>query len=174
MLKKLVILIVLILLPTISFAEDKQKAAGTGPNPFSDCGIGAALFNNNSLQVEPLAVTSNIVWDFGTTGSTSATASPETCTGPRLKTAQLILETLPGLEKDIALGQGEHLTALHETIGCDITRQGEINSDLRASYASIVNEKSYETKSAVQRSSDLYDSVKVVTSSLEGSCKVAL
>lgn len=172
--KKLIICAVLILLPTISMAEDRQRKPGTGPNPFSDCGIGAALFNNQSVQIAPLAVTSNVIWDLGSTGSTSATASPETCTGPQIKTAQLILETLPGLEKDIALGRGKHLSALHETIGCDITRQGEINSSLRVSYVGVVSDKSYEKNSALQRASAMYDSVKAVTSSLKGSCEAAL
>lgn len=154
--------------------KPRHKAPGSGPNPFSDCGIGAALFNNRHIQAWPLAITLNVFWDVGITGSTSAISSPETCTGPQVETAQLILETLPGLEKDIALGRGKHLSALHETLGCDIDRQGEINSSLRVSYADVVNDKSYERNSDIQRSSDLYDSVKEVTSFLKGSCKVAL
>ena len=170
-------------------AEDAEKKARSGalreprrvihaanvpPNVFTECGIGALFFNNEYWNLWPLASTGNIVWDFGLTGTTSATASPQTCTGVKVETAQLILETLPGLEKDIALGRGKHLSALHKTLGCDIDRQGEINSSLRVSYADVVNDKSYETKSYLQRSSDFYDAVKAVTSSFNGSCKVAL
>jgi len=140
------------------------------PNAFTECGIGAIIFNNTLWNLWPLAITGNIIWDFGLTGSTSSSASPETCTGVKLETAKLILETLPGLEKDIALGRGKHLSALHETIGCDVTDQDEINSSLRVSYADVVNDKSYAKNSDLQRSSDLYDTVRAVTSSFNGSC----
>ncbi len=48
-----------------------NKAPGSGPNPFSDCGIGAALFKDTKWA----AVSSNVIWDIGTTAVTSATAS---------------------------------------------------------------------------------------------------
>jgi len=166
-------------------AEDAEKKARSGalrgprrvihasnvpPNVYTECGIGALFFNNKYWNLWPLASTGNIVWDLGLTGTSSATASPQTCTGVKVETAKLILETLPGLEKDIALGRGKHLTALHETMGCDITRQEEINSSLRVSYANVVNDESYEKNSDLQRSSDLYDTVRAVTSSFNGSC----
>ena len=60
----------------LSMAQADVKAKpGSGPNPFSDCGIGAALFPDTSWA----AVTSNITWDIGTTALTSATMSPGTC-----------------------------------------------------------------------------------------------
>ena len=58
-----------ILLSSNVIAESK-------PSPYPDCGIGAALFENNTG-----ATISNVIWDLGTTALTSATASPETCEG---------------------------------------------------------------------------------------------
>ena len=46
-------------------------------NPYTDCGIGAALFPNTNWA----AVTSNATWDAGTTAVISATASEDTCSG---------------------------------------------------------------------------------------------
>ena len=157
-------------------ADDPRRKLPRGhrPNAFTECGLGAIIFNNKYWNLWPLALTGNIIWDLGTTGSTSSSSSPETCTGVKLETAKLILETLPGLEKDIALGRGKHLTALHETMGCDITHQNEINSRLRISYTNVVNDEGYKTKSDIDRASDLYDTVKAVTSSQDSSCKVAL
>ena len=70
----------------VSMANDQ---AGSGPNPFTDCGIGAALFPDTHWA----AVTSNVIWDVGTTALTSATASPETCSGAKVEAAMFINET---------------------------------------------------------------------------------
>ena len=46
------------------------KAPGSGPNPYTDCGIGAALFPNTHWA----AATSNVIFDLGITAITSATS----------------------------------------------------------------------------------------------------
>jgi hypothetical protein len=60
--KKLLFLLSLcaVNLPNIALAGGPT---GSGPNPYSDCGIGAALFKDT----EWAAVTSNVTWDLGTT-----------------------------------------------------------------------------------------------------------
>ncbi len=152
-------------------ASFAKGTPGTSPNPYSDCGIGAALFPKSNIG----AVISNVIWDLGLTAITSAVSSPETCNGERIKTAKLILQTLPELEQDVALGNGQYLAALNETIGCNSIAQNEVNSRLRASYASVVSDDTYSQKNQVQRASDMYNTVRSVTSSMEsGSCKVAL
>ncbi|WP_462150776.1 DUF3015 family protein [Pseudoalteromonas xiamenensis] len=107
-------------------AEDKK--VGTGPNPFSDCGIGAALFQNNKV----LAVTSNIIWDIGTTAVTSATASPETCNGKTVTAAKFILESYDNLSEEAARGEGEHLVALLNIMEVNSTRHMEVISGIRS------------------------------------------
>ena len=47
---------------------DDFKAVGSGPNPFSDYGIGAALFPTSDVG----ATVSNVNWDVGTTAVASA------------------------------------------------------------------------------------------------------
>ena len=44
---------------TVTVAE-ANKTAGSGPNPYTDCGIGAALFSDTHWA----AVTSNVIWDL--------------------------------------------------------------------------------------------------------------
>ena len=72
-------------------------------NPYTDCGIGAALFPNTNWA----AVTSNVTWDAGTTAVISATASEDTCSGGEAQTAMLIHDKLEGLETDIMTGSGD-------------------------------------------------------------------
>jgi hypothetical protein len=68
-------------------AQDKaataDKTPGTGPSPYTDCGIGAALFK----ETDWAAISSNVIWDLGSTALTSATMSPETCSKQKVKVA---------------------------------------------------------------------------------------
>ena len=67
--KKLLLALILITLPLgTAFAEKKQ---GSGPNPYVECGIGAAIFP----EVHWAAATSNVTWDLGSTALTSAISS---------------------------------------------------------------------------------------------------
>jgi len=109
-LKETFIVMAASLLLTVSFsalAAGKNKV-GSGPNPFRDCGIGAAIFPNHHVA----AATSNIIWDLGTTAVTSATLSPETCSNVHAKTAKFIIDNYENLIEDIAKGEGEHLVAM--------------------------------------------------------------
>ncbi|GAF55755.1 hypothetical protein JCM18901_1422 [Psychrobacter sp. JCM 18901] len=89
----------------------KFKTAETGrtiEQIYKQCGIGGALFGNSSPI---LAIISNVTWDLGTTAATSDSMSPETCQGGNVRAAVLIKEAFPSVEKDLASGQGAHLSA---------------------------------------------------------------
>ena len=167
--KRLFVLAVLVLSPTVSMASGAQ---GSGANPYTECGIGAALFPSTGWA----AVISNVIWDLGSTALSSAITTPEHCNAKKVKTAKLILETLPELEKDIAMGNGKYLAALNNTMGCNTAAQGAINANIRASYVSVVSDKAYGTKSNIARANDLYHSVKevITTPALKNTCTVAL
>ena len=81
------------MLTTMAPTAHAADAPGSGPNPFSDCGIGAALFPETKWA----AVTSNVIWDVGTTAVASATMSPQTCSGKQAKTAAFIYHTYDSL-----------------------------------------------------------------------------
>ena len=123
-------------------------------NPYTDCGIGAALFPNTSWA----AVTSNVIWDAGITAVISATASEDTCSEGSVEAAQLIHDKYEALETDIILGQGSSLSALTSVLGC------QDNSNLRSSIASdlrsILSEAGYAEASRVEKSSNLYEALK--------------
>lgn len=136
-----------------ALAEDKPT--GSGPNPFSDCGIGAALFPNTDWA----AVTSNIIWDIGTTAVTSATASPETCNGKSVATAQYIHRTYDTLVEDVAKGEGEYLSAAFDLVGCAGNDQAAASVSLRQQIATELTSNSYSQKSAIEKSSNFYDAL---------------
>lgn len=175
MIRTLCLLCLLTLLPLAAVADEQEeqqqnKEPGSGPNPYSECGIGAAIFPT----VPWAAATSNVIWDVGVTAVISATASPETCSAKRVETAKLILETLPSLEEDIAVGSGDYLAALNETMDCDLSAQADLAARLRLSYADVVRREDYAERSRIERATDLYSSVRDVTHAFPDTCDVAL
>lgn len=144
-----------------SFAE--TKPVGSGPNPFTDCGIGAALFQDTHWA----AVSSNVIWDLGTTAVTSATASPETCSTQNVKTAQFILDTYESLAEETATGSGEHLTAALNTFGCDAADHDTIALRLRQQLSKEVAQPEYANQSMTDKASQYYQALNVAS---EGRC----
>lgn len=159
---KILTAVVAVMVSTSAFAEDKVQ--GSGPNPFTECGIGAAIFQDTAWA----AAISNVTWDLGSTAFTSALSSPEMCNPKKVKTAKLILETLPEIEKDLVQGEGKYLNALTETVGC----KGEFTPVLRSTYSEVVSMDSYANGSNIDRATNMYNAVKA--SSEATSCNVTL
>ena len=144
-------------------AMAQAGAPGTGPNPFSDCGIGAALFPNTAWA----AVTSNVIWDVGTTAVTSATASPQTCSGKTLKAALFINDTYPQLAEDIARGEGEHLTTVLGILECTGQGRTQAIASTRQMMGRVVTDPGYGEQGHLEKASTLYD---VLDSAVKASC----
>jgi hypothetical protein len=108
-----------------------QAKGSKALNPWQDCGIGAMIFPNNG----PAAAISNIIWDLGTTAVTTNVSSQESCAGERVKTAMFIQATMPSLEQDVAIGEGEYVTAMLELRGCEATSHTEIIKAVRQEFA---------------------------------------
>ena len=134
----------------VSIAGD--KAPGSGPNPYSECGIGAALFGD----VHWAAVTSNVTWDLGTTAVTSATMSPETCSAKNVKTAQFIIDTYPKLAEETATGHGEHLATVLSKFGCDSSNHEQITHDLRGRMATEVSSPDYQGQTRTEKATQYF------------------
>ena len=130
-------------------------SAGSGPNPYRDCGIGAALFSETHWA----AVISNVIWDLGTTAVTSATASPETCSGANIETAQFIIDNYDNLVEETAKGQGQHLVAMLDIQGCNTVAQDGALLALRADVAQQVGATSYNSQGQIDKASNYYDAV---------------
>lgn len=133
----------------ISLADGKP---GSGPNPYRDCGIGAALFPNTSWA----AVTSNAIWDLGTTAVTSATSSPETCSGKNVETARFIIDNYDNLVEETAIGQGEYLSSLLSLRGCAAENHHSAISTLRSGVAEKVRAADYGGLDPVGKASLYY------------------
>lgn len=133
----------------------QQQGVGSGPNPFSDCGIGAALFPRHRVP----AVTSNVIWDIGTTAVTSATASPETCSGREVQAAAFILDSYDQLAEETARGAGEHITALLNLMGVAEQDRVAVIGNVRASMVQRLADRGYASAEKVQKSSAFYDSL---------------
>lgn len=143
-----------------SFSADAaDKVPGSGPNPYSDCGIGAALFTD----IKWAAVTSNVIWDLGTTAVTSATASPETCSGKRLAAAIFIKDTYDLLAEETAKGKGEHLTAALNLFECAAVHQGAAAEQIRNEMAVFVTSSGYSEKSTLDKAAGFYSIVDATT-----------
>lgn len=118
---------------------------------YSKCGIGAAIFPNN----ETAATISNVIWDLGTTAYSSATSSPDSCAGAKVTAAQFIQETYPVVEEQFVKGDGQHITALMNILGCDQASHSTIVSQIQKDLTVSFQNASYATNTRTQKSSDL-------------------
>ena len=152
---------------TQSLAEDKK--VGTGPNPFRDCGIGAALFPDTSWA----AVSSNVIWDVGTTAVTSATMSAETCSGKEVVAAEFILNTYDNLIEETAQGQGEHLTTVLNIYGCESNQQPMMINDIRTKASASIASETFTDLSGLEKASRLYENIQsTVSNEFSAHCAV--
>jgi len=132
----------------------ETKVQGSGPSPYTECGIGAALFKNDTA-----ATISNIIWDLGTTAMTSATSSPEVCQAKDAQAAAFIFESYDRLTEESAHGMGEHFAVLMNILEVESEEQKQVMSDVRHSMANVVSSADYALMSQVNRAEAFYNSV---------------
>lgn len=137
-------------LSATTFASDRQGDI----NPWQHCGIGAAIFDDNTTA----AAISNVIWDSGTTAVTSATISPETCESEEVKVAQFIDETYDQLAMEAAMGEGQHLNAALGLVGCDASNAASI-AQLRNDLSTVSADASYSSMSHDDKAYRFYNSL---------------
>ena len=155
-------IVALSLANTHSFAQDSKANL----NPWQDCGLGAMVFPDNGVA----AAISNVIWDLGTTAVTSASASEENCSATRVKTARFVTESLPNLEEDIVKGEGQHLTAMLNLMGCDVAQQSNVSTTIRNDFSSVMSHASYLKMDVQQKAESLFT---VAENAATGSCKAS-
>ena len=96
-------------------------------NPWKQCGIGAIIFDDNGTA----AAISNIIWDLGTTAVLSNISSPGACEGKNVAAAQFINDSIVNIEEETVIGQGQHLTAMLNILGCEASVHPVIISAVR-------------------------------------------
>ncbi|MFG6665867.1 DUF3015 family protein [Halomonas sp. HNIBRBA4712] len=124
-------------------------------NPWQHCGIGAAIFDNNTTA----AALSNVIWDSGSTAVTSATISPDTCSSKEIKVAQFIDTTYDQLAMETAMGKGEHLTAALDLMNCSASAEQAVVSQLRADLQSNTAATGYADQTHADKSFQFYSSL---------------
>jgi len=134
-------------------ATAETKAPGSGPNPYSDCGIGAALFPNHPVG----AVISNVIWDIGSTALTSATASPETCNGKNVKAAAFIMDSYDQLLEETAKGSGQHIATLLNILEVEQHNRQAATQSIRNQIAADVSSATFTSATKVQKAEAYYN-----------------
>lgn len=143
----------------VSRAEDEKKTFG---EIYTECGLGAMLFQHEKWA--GLAAVSNIIWDFGTTASSSALTTPESCIGGKEeKLAAFIYHSYDALESDLAKGHGQHLDTLMILAGKNQSDEKAIQS-LRQDLAAMVAQGDYAAKDQYQKAASLFGLVQKNTS----------
>lgn len=148
--------------------EQAKPAAGKRQlNPWVDCGIGAMIFTDTHWA----AVTSNIIWDYGSTATTSATASPNNCESSRAKmqAALFINSTYENLAEETATGQGEHLTTLLNVFGCNSEHQPAAIREIRSAMGQAVITPNYANQTHNEKAANFFS---IVDSSVNSNCAI--
>ncbi len=139
-------------------------SAEQDPNPFANCGIGAALFKNDTG-----AIISNVIWDLGSTALTSGVSSPGTCEGAEAKTAQFIYDSYNDIAEQTSKGKGDHVTAMLNLAGCSSDAHAEVLGIIREDFAKDVSQQGYSEQTILQKSESYYNSV---SDSAKGICSI--
>jgi hypothetical protein len=98
------------------------------------------------------AVTSNVIWDIGTTALISGTASPETCSGSEYKTAMFINETYESLEQNFVQGEGKFIDTLSSIMACDTLTSDALTQEVRE----IMIEQDTTDKTRLEKAESMY------------------
>ncbi|MDT8879230.1 DUF3015 family protein [Halomonas saccharevitans] len=136
-------------------ATTASAASQDNINPWKECGIGAAIFDENGVA----AAISNIIWDLGTTAVTSATLSPETCSGKQVEVAQFVDQTYDQLAMETAMGEGEHLTAALGLMNCSAEASPSVVSQLRTDLHEASAVAGYADQAHADKAFQYYDSL---------------
>lgn len=107
-------------------------------NAWRQCGIGAAMFPRTGWA----AVTSNIIWDFGITASTSSMSSESQCAGRASTAAKFIHQNFAMLEEETASGSGDHIVTVLNILDCNKKSHGNIINEVRSNFASELQQGS--------------------------------
>jgi Protein of unknown function (DUF3015) len=153
---KVAALALVLAVPTLASAQAKKSL-----NPWIDCGIGAMIF----AETDWAAVTSNVIWDLGTTAVTSDQSSQNTCNSKKAKTAMYIGATYASLSEEAVKGDGTHLRAMLQVAGCDTAAHGSMIATLRSDFGQALRAPGYAAMSHSAKAEGFYN---LVQTSVEG------
>ncbi len=129
--------------------------AAEARNVWRSCGIGAMIFTKTGWA----AITSNIIWDLGTTATSSNVSSDDLCEGAAANTAEFVNESYANLEEETAKGEGEHLTAMLNMLGCDAKAHPAIISNVRSDLQTQISGSNYSKSSRSENAERYFNTV---------------
>jgi len=132
-----------------------EEAKDSSVNPWRDCGIGAMLFP----EVPFGAVSSNIIWDLGTTAVSSAGMSKDLCEGKTVAAARFVTESYANLEEETAKGEGKHLHAMLNILGCEQGAHSAIISSVRNDFGTALRQDTYATSTQNEKAEHYFGMV---------------
>jgi hypothetical protein len=117
------------------------------------------------------AVSSNVIWDIGTTAVISAVSSPGTCNGGRVKTAYYITTSYASLETETSVGEGTHLNALADLMKCKTDARPALFVRVRSEMAKEMAAPGFATQDRVKKSEAYFNVVDRLTrNEFESAC----
>lgn len=120
----------------ICFAGIQAQAADGS----SGCGPGWYLFKDNSLVSSSFrATTNNVLLPVTTIGMTVGTSncSQHKIVKQEMESLHFATMNYYELKGDVVKGDGTHLAAFVETVGCDVSSHKLLNSELKNNYEKI-------------------------------------
>ena len=158
-----------IIVATLGFST-ASRADGSAPNPYSDCGLGAAIFQDIGWA----AAISNVIWDLGITAITSGLSSPETCNGHTAETAQFILDTYDQVVADTVNGGGEYTTSALSLLGCDTSVHPAMVADIRNQIHADFAKADYTAQSDTEKAQGYFAAAYVLANNhYKSSCQAS-
>jgi len=165
LLKGLAVAVLMAAVPMTGVAQEKKKDL----NPWVDCGIGAMIFDETHWA----AVSSNIIWDLGTTAVISNASSQNTCDSKRAKMAMYVGVNYASLTEEAAKGDGKHLHAMLDVMGCEAASHDAIIASVRTEFGQYLRAPGYVEKTQATKAEDFYNIVQGTLSGNYGQqCRV--
>ena len=131
--------------PGITMSEDR--------NVWKQCGIGAMIFDDVPIA----AAISNVIWDLGTTATSSNISSPETCKGKTASAATFIHESYANLMDETVVGEGKYLVSLLNIMECSESAHAGIIKSMRKGIPEILEKHDYSSQPALIKSENYYN-----------------
>lgn len=161
MFKKLLITSLVLTASSFSVAQSDDDSSDS-LNLFAQCGIGGMLFPTAPTA----AIISNIIWDLGTTATTTAASSPDACAGEDIAMAEFVSETYAELTEETVRGAGDHLSAAINMAGCANQQQATI-STLRASFAEQLSNQGYSEQNHQEKAQNYFNALTAAAKSCD-------
>ena len=158
-LKKIIIVLSFIALPSLSFAADSS----------SGCGLGWKIVSDNSLISSYTRAMTNALTSstFGMTSGTSG-CSKHSIVKKDVEAATYAFTNFDSLKSDMSKGDGETLAGLGRLMGCNDASLGAFSSSVKSQYETVFptantapEEMFYNVKSVISSNPNLVRSCSI-------------